>query len=812
MKKSILLLVIFAGILSHSKAQWTQGTGMYGGDIRCLAKVGTDLYAGSQYGGIFRSSDNGNLWNNISSGLPGGVAIKNILEKDNFLFAGTSYWSLQGDGVYRSDDNGATWVQKNTGIQINGSFNDLNISGLAKTNSYIFASTVSEGIYRSANNGEEWTRVFDPFSPDSLFRQIHSLCNAGEVLFAGGSTGLQEGGIFRSIDQGSTWELFSTGFPSGVVIYQLIASASDIYARTSHGFYWSPSNGEYWIGINNGITQPNGAATGAISAEGATVFASTFEGSEGPKTYKSTNRGSTWSAISTLSGYYVQALLSSGNSVYAGNIGNHGISSNGGGIIGSNDGGLTWVSSSNGISALNVMAIDANQNGVYAGSRFYSGIYKTVDNGINWTKSLLPGTTSNSAVLSMLCNGNNVFAGVNSSGVYISNDNGQNWIATANIGYPVYAMGANPTYIFAGTSNQGMRRSSNNGTTWTTINTGLPTIGERTIRSIAVFGSKVYIGTSRGIFTSTNDGTNWVAANGGSGSPGYTLVRAIAVMGDTILAGTANGIIRTFNKGTSWTLVSSNINIGTTNALCIDASIIYAGGQGGVFSSNDWGETWTSMNETFPSVSEIYALKVQNGRLYAGTYGQSLWYIDLEAPVIRTLNLSTLLEGLYNGSNRMREANGEAGPQFGVGISDEITVELHNAADYGTIEHTFNNVPLDIYGNTTITVPAELTGDYYISINHRNSIETVSAAPVSFAGSTIIYTFDAPEKAYGGNLLQMTDGTYVIYGGDVTQDGSVDTGDLTPVDNDQFNFVSGYFPTDVNGDGTVDTGDLTIID
>ena len=58
----------------------------------------------------------------------------------------------------------------------------------------------------------------------------------------------------------------------------------------------------------------------------------------------------------------------------------------------------------------------------------------------------------------------------------------------------------------------------------------------------------------------------------------------------------------------------------------------------------------------------------------------------------------------------------------------------------------------------------------------------------------------------------MIDGTYVIYGGDVNLDGYIDSGDMTPLDNDSNNFVSGYANTDVNGDGFVDSGDMTIVD
>jgi hypothetical protein len=52
----------------------------------------------------------------------------------------------------------------------------------------------------------------------------------------------------------------------------------------------------------------------------------------------------------------------------------------------------------------------------------------------------------------------------------------------------------------------------------------------------------------------------------------------------------------------------------------------------------------------------------------------------------------------------------------------------------------------------------------------------------------------------------------VIYGGDVSQDGFIDTADMTPVDNDSFNYLSGYLNSDTNGDGVVDTGDMTMVD
>lgn len=178
----------------------------------------------------------------------------------------------------------------------------------------------------------------------------------------------------------------------------------------------------------------------------------------------------------------------------------------------------------------------------------------------------------------------------------------------------------------------------------------------------------------------------------------------------------------------------------------------------------------------------------------------------------KTLNLTARLEGLYIGGGNMRKAQNASGNQFPGLTADQINIELHNSASYATKIFTINNVNLSTTGASTITVPGLYSGSYYVTVRHRNSIETTTASPVSFAGSTINYSFSGPAQAYGGNLQLMSGGFYAIYGGDVNQDGAVDTADMTPVDNDAANYVAGYLPTDVNGDGVIDTADMTIVD
>jgi PKD repeat protein len=179
----------------------------------------------------------------------------------------------------------------------------------------------------------------------------------------------------------------------------------------------------------------------------------------------------------------------------------------------------------------------------------------------------------------------------------------------------------------------------------------------------------------------------------------------------------------------------------------------------------------------------------------------------------RTLSLSSvLLEGLYDGGGTMRQAWGETGTQWPAGIADHITVELHDAGNYWTIIHTAADVELTTEGAAVITIPAEHSGSYYITVKHRNSIETTTAAAVSFSGTTINYSFNSLSSVYGENMGISGDGRYLIFAGDVNQDGFIDTQDYIGIDNDSYNYAYGYLVTDVDGNGMVDTNDYIPID
>jgi len=106
------------------------------------------------------------------------------------------------------------------------------------------------------------------------------------------------------------------------------------------------------------------------------------------------------------------------------------------------------------------------------------------------------------------------------------------------------------------------------------------------------------------------------------------------------------------------------------------------------------------------------------------------------------------------------------------------------------------------------------TGSYYIQIKHRNALETwsKSGGEQYVRGSAISYNFTtAQSQAFGNNMI-LKGTKYCIYSGDVNHDGVIDGTDLGIIDNDAFNFLSGYVVSDLDGNSFVDGSDYAIAD
>jgi len=190
------------------------------------------------------------------------------------------------------------------------------------------------------------------------------------------------------------------------------------------------------------------------------------------------------------------------------------------------------------------------------------------------------------------------------------------------------------------------------------------------------------------------------------------------------------------------------------------------------------------------------------------------FYINGSAgPELKTVKLNLYLESLFDeNQTSMRKAKGEAGDQFPGSISDQVCIMLASPVAPYVVADTIGMVPLHQDGILKFYKPLSFAGEYYIVLSHRNSIETWSAIPLTFTGDYVTYDFsDSASKAYGNNL-KLIGNKWCLFSGDVNLDGTIDSGDMTMVDNDASVFTTGYVPTDLSGDGAVDTGDITILD
>jgi hypothetical protein len=116
-------------------------------------------------------------------------------------------------------------------------------------------------------------------------------------------------------------------------------------------------------------------------------------------------------------------------------------------------------------------------------------------------------------------------------------------------------------------------------------------------------------------------------------------------------------------------------------------------------------------------------------------------------------------------------------------------------------------------GTISLSLPASVIGnDYYIVVNHRNTVQTWSADLVTMAATTSYDFTTASAKAFGDNMIEVEAGVFAMYTGDINQDEFIDPFDYPAFDIDNINFESGYKATDLNGDGFIDPFDYPTFD
>jgi subtilisin-like proprotein convertase family protein len=175
-----------------------------------------------------------------------------------------------------------------------------------------------------------------------------------------------------------------------------------------------------------------------------------------------------------------------------------------------------------------------------------------------------------------------------------------------------------------------------------------------------------------------------------------------------------------------------------------------------------------------------------------------------------SLNLKLFIEGFYISSGTMRATVDPAGRPT---VCDTILVELHSATSPFNLVYSFKST-INTNGQGTFLFPSSLLNNsYYITVHHRNALETWSANAVPFTSSTTNYIFsDAQSKAMGNNMRNLGDGNFAIYSGDIDQQGTIEYVDLVSVENATNPTTTGYHKVDVTGDGQVESTDYSLVE
>ena len=661
--------------------------GELSGRIRGIAVHPTDpntVYIAVAAGGIWKTTDGGQSWNDIANSLPSVTygAITIDPNNPNIIYAGggevvfgnPAPYYYEGAGVYKSMDGGMTWAQNINGFGSVTFFGDIEVSpqnpnlifAALGSGNYFRGNMSNEGIWRSTDAGATWNRTLNVADAYDII--VHP--TDPNIVYAATGGGVTTAGFYRSTDSGLTWLQSNSGLPASSTVGRIQVSLSNsfpsiIYAIIYQGTntpvaYKSTNSGDFWFQISAGTQLGGNYGSGWVDQGdydlciavnpsnenhvfvGNVELHQTFNGSN--FSVKRIPGGTNaWDCPTHTDIHKIVFSPSNANIVYLGCDG---------GIYKSTDAGDTWSSANNGIRTIQhyrVASHPTNPNILISGAQDNSN-FRTIDRGMTPWESISTG------------DGMECFFDYNNpdSIIYFSAQNGYLWkstdlgnsliyLGTYN-GYWVTPFIMHPTnnqYLYVASTN--IYRSTDGGATVpfemiASLGVSQPatSMAQSPVNPLNMITCGSY--STFYVKVSTDGGFTW--ANVSNNTPGWN-VRVVCHPSDAntmflVKSGFSPGdkLYITTDLGASWTNISNDLPDVPQDDLFIDPLIptdYYIANDLGVYKSTNAGENWIREGNGMPFVPvmdfDYIELGPENRLLRAATYGRSIYEVDLQIPV-----------------------------------------------------------------------------------------------------------------------------------------------------------------------------------
>jgi len=214
-----------------------------GGRVGAVAGDPNDrmtFYFGSTGGGVWKTTDGGRYWTNVSDKFferasVGAIAV--AMSDPNVIYVGMGESCIRenvshGDGVYKSTDSGRSW--RNVGLGNTRNISTVCVDPRDPDTVYVAAlghahgPNGERGVFRSRDGGATWQRVLfrdertgaidlsiDPNNPRIMYAAMWETMRLPHTMTSGGPGS----GIFKTTDGGDTWTELTrnAGLPTGLL-------------------------------------------------------------------------------------------------------------------------------------------------------------------------------------------------------------------------------------------------------------------------------------------------------------------------------------------------------------------------------------------------------------------------------------------------------------------------------------------------------------------------------------------------------------------------------------------------------------------